>query len=72
MVHTEGVLYDAGDVVREYPQQAVVQLRVHVLHVVQQDGLAQQHLVERHDEAAVQVVAVEDGHADDATHKMEV
>ena len=54
------------------PDQAVVQVGVHRLHVVQGDGFAQQLLVERQGEAAVDVVAVEHRHAHDATHKVEV
>ena len=34
--------------------------------------LAQHHLVEWRGEAAVDVVSVEDGHSDDAAHKVEV
>ena len=42
------------------------------LHVVQRVRLAQQLLVERQREAAVQVVAVEHRDADDPTHKVKV
>ena len=44
----------------------------YLFHVVQRDRLAEQLLVEEHGEAAVDVVAVVDGHAEDATDKVEV
>ncbi len=49
-----------------------MQLGVHLGDVVQVDGLVEQHLVEGQREAAVQVVAVEDGQAHDPTHKVKV
>ncbi|RUS90107.1 hypothetical protein EGW08_002149, partial [Elysia chlorotica] len=68
VLHREGMVQH----VLYHPAEAAVQVWVHTLQVVQCDGLAQQLLVERHREPPVQVVAVEDGHADHAPHKVEV
>lgn len=54
------------------PNEAVVQIGVDGLHVVQRDRFAQQLLVKGQREASVNVVAVEHRHAHDATHKVEV
>lgn len=54
------------------PDQAVVEVWVHWLHVVQGDGFPQQLFVEGQGEAPVYVVAVEHRHAHDTTHKVEV
>lgn len=62
----------AADVVVQHPCQAFVQVRVDALDVVQADGLVQEHLVKGHGEPPVDVVAVEDGHPDDAPHEVEV
>lgn len=42
------------------------------LEVLEGDGFTQQLLVEWQGEAPVQVVAVEDGHAQDTAHEVEV
>lgn len=49
-----------------------MQVRVHSLNVVQDDELVEQHLVEGHGEAPVNVMAVEDCHSNDSAHKVEV
>ena len=54
------------------PHQAVVQVGVHRLHVVQSDGFPQQLFVERQREAPVDVVTVKHRHAHDPAHEVEV
>ena len=54
------------------PDEAVVQVGVHRLHVIQGDGFPQQLLVEGQSEAPVDVVAMEHGHPHDAAHEVEV
>ena len=49
-----------------------MELGVDLLKVTQRDVLAEQLLVEGQREAAVEIVAVEDRHADDATHEVKV
>ncbi|TNN47973.1 hypothetical protein EYF80_041835 [Liparis tanakae] len=57
--------------VSQDPDEAVVEVRVDGLHVVQRDGFPQQLFVEGQREASVDVVAVEHRHAHDATHEVE-
>ena len=54
------------------PVEAAVELGVDLLKVTERDVLAEQLLVEGQREAAVEIVAVEDRHADDATHEVKV
>lgn len=54
------------------PHEAVVQVRVNGLHVVQGDGFTQQLFVEGESKASVYVVAVEHRHPHDAAHKVKV
>ena len=49
-----------------------MQVGIHTLQVLQHDALAEQLFVEGQREAPIQVVTMEDGHADDAAHKVEV
>ena len=56
----------------QHPVETLVHFRVDLLEVVQRDVLSEQLLVKRKREAAVQVVVVKDGHADDTTHEMKV
>lgn len=49
-----------------------MEVRVHRLHVVERDGFSKQLFVKRQCEASVDVVAVENRHAHDATHKVEI
>lgn len=54
------------------PDEAVVEIGVDRLHIVQRDRFAKQLFVERQSEASVDVVAVEHRHAHYATHKVKV
>lgn len=54
------------------PDEAVVEVGVDRLHVVQRDRFAQQLFVKGQREASVDVVAVEHRHAHDATHEVEI
>lgn len=56
----------------QYPDEALVQLGVRRLQVVELYRFAEQLLVERQGEAAVDVVAVKNRQAHHATHKVEV
>lgn len=68
----ERVVHDAGDVVVEDPSEGRVQLGIDALDVVQVNGLVEEHLVERGREAAVDVMAVEDGNGNDAANEIKV
>ena len=63
---------DVSVCVLQDPDEAIVQVGVHSLHVLQGDGLPQQLLVEGQRKAAIDVVAVEHCHAHDAPHEVEV
>ena len=54
------------------PNEAVVELGIDTLEIIECDRLGEELLVEGQREAAVQVVAVEDGDADDPAHEVEV
>lgn len=56
----------------QYPDEALVQLGVRRLQVVELYRFAEQLLVERQGEAAVDVVAVKNRQAHHATHEVEV
>lgn len=60
------------DVVAQDPLQRAVEVRIDAFDVVQIDVFVEKHLVEGHGEAAVDVVAVENSHADDPANKVEV
>ena len=68
----ERVVHDASDVVVEDPPEGRVQLGIDALDIVQVNGLVEEHLVERRREAAVDVVAVEDGNGNDAANEIKV
>ena len=68
----ERVVHDASDVVVEDPPEGRVQLGIDTLDIVQIDGLVEEHLVEWRGEAAVDVVTVEDGNANDAADKVKI
>lgn len=54
------------------PNKAIVEIRIHRLHVIQSDGFAQQLLVEGEREAAVYVVTMEYRHTHYAAHKVKI
>lgn len=54
------------------PDEAVVEIGVDGLHIVQRDWFAEQLFVEGQGEASVNVVAVEHRHAHDASHEVKV
>lgn len=54
------------------PHEAVVEVRVNGLHVVQSDGFTQQLFVEGKSKASVDVVAVEHRHPHDTANKVKV
>ena len=56
----------------QYPDQTSMQFRVDLLNVIKRHGFGKQLFVERHGEAAVYVMAVEDGDTHYSTHEMEV
>ena len=60
------------DVVGQDPLERTVQFGIDPLDVVEVDRLVEQHLVEGHCKAAVDVVTVKNGHADDPANKVEV
>lgn len=64
-------IFGEKDVLQD-PNETVVEVGVHRLHVIQCDGFSQQLLVKRQREASVNVVAVKHCHAHDATHKVEI
>ncbi len=64
--------YQRTKQVLQDPDEAVVEVRVDRLHIVERDRFAQQLFVEGQSEASVNVVAVEHRHAHDTTHEVEV
>lgn len=54
------------------PDEAVVEVGIDRLHIVERDRFAQQLFVEGQSEASVNVVAVKHRHAHDTTHEVEV
>lgn len=65
-------LYNNWTKVLQDPDEAVVEIRVNRLHIVQRDWFAQQLFIEGQSETSVDVVAVEHRHAHYATHEVEV
>ncbi len=63
MFHAEGGVDDVGDVVFQHPMERREEVRVYRLDIRQVNGLVQQHLVEGHREAAVNVMPMEYGNA---------
>ena len=59
MLHAEGGVDDVRDVILQHPVEGGEEVRVHCLDVGEVDGFVEQHLVERHREAAVNMMAVE-------------
>lgn len=54
------------------PHEAVVQVRINRLHVVQGDGFTQQLFVKGQSKASVYVVAVEHRHPHDTAHEVKI
>ena len=72
MFHTECCVNDVCNIVFKHPLQRGEQIGINCFDVIETDAFVEEHLVEWHGEASVNVVAMKESNAHDASNKVEV